>query len=299
MDKLRAMQMAVRIADEGSLTAAAADLRTSLAAVVRGLAALEAEVGARLFHRTTRRVTPTPEGTRYLARCRDILAQVAEADADLADGGGPPRGPLVVTEPVLFGERHVAPLLVRFAQAHPQVRCRLLLLDRFVDLVDEGVDVGLRIGELEDSTHVAQTVGEVRTRVVASAACLRRHGTPREPVALRELPCIVVDGERERTWTFRHEGRRVRVPVEASLSFNHAGAALQACEAGAGFAQLLSYQVDDAVAARRLRAVLAGFEAPPQPVRLIHPPGRRLPSRTRAFLDLAATELRARLSRAR
>jgi DNA-binding transcriptional LysR family regulator len=297
MDKLRAMQMAVQIADDGSLTAAAASLRTSLAAVVRALAALEAEVGQRLFHRTTRRVVPTPEGTRYLARCRDILAAVAEADADLAEDAGPPRGPLVVTAPVLFGERHVAPILVRFAQAHPGVRCRLVLLDRFVNLVEEGVDVGVRIGELDDSSIVAQTVGHVRTRVVASAACLRRHGTPREPAALRERPCLVVDGERERSWGFQHEGRRLRVAVEPALSFNHAGAALQACEAGAGFAQLLSYQVDEAVAAKRLRALLAEFDAPPQPVRLVHPPGRRLPARTRAFLDEAAAALRQALGR--
>lgn len=298
MDKLRAMQMAVQIDDDGSLTAAAASLRTSLAAVVRGLAALEAEVGARLFHRTTRRVVPTPEGTRYLARCRDILAAVAEADADLAEGAGPPRGPLVVTAPVMFGERHVAPLVARFAMAHPEVRCRLLLLDRFVDLVDEGVDVGVRIGDLEDSSLVARRVGEVRTRVVASAACLRRHGTPREPADLARLPCLLVDGARERAWTFQHEGRRLRVPVEPAMSFNHAGAARTACEAGAGFAQLLSYQVDDALASNRLKAVLPGWDALPQPVSLVHPPGRRLPSRTRAFLDAAAAELRAALANA-
>jgi DNA-binding transcriptional LysR family regulator len=283
--------MAVQIADEGSLTAAAAALRTSLTAVVRGLAALEAEVGARLFQRTTRRVVPTPEGVRYVARCRDILAAVSEADAVLADAAGTLRGPLVVTAPVGFGERHVAPLVARFARAHPEVRCRLLLLDRFVNLVEEGVDVAVRIGELEDSSLVSRTLGQVQARVVASAACLRRHGLPRDPAALRERPCIAVDGERERAWTFLRAGRRLRVAIEPALSFNHAGAARLACEAGAGFAQLLSYQVDDAIAARRLRAVLADFDPPPQPVRLLLPPGRRLPSRTRAFVDLAAESL--------
>ena len=295
MDKLRAMQMAVQIEEDGSLTAAAGSLGTSLAAVVRGLAALEEHLGARLFHRTTRRVVPTPEGERYLARCRDILAAVAAADADLAEG--PPRGPLVITAPVLFGERHVAPLVTRFAQAHPEVRCRLVLLDRFVDLVDEGVDVGVRIGDLADSSLVARTVGEVRTRVVASRSCLRRHGAPETPQDLRDRPCLGVDGARERAWTFQQDGRRVKVAVTPAMSFNHAGAARIACEAGAGFAQLLSYQVDEAVASRRLVPVLTGFEAPPQPVRLIHPPGRPLPSRTRAFVEMAAASLRGALGR--
>ena len=296
MDKLRALQVAVQVADDGSLTAAAASLRLSLTAVVRTLAALEAEVGVRLFQRTTRRLSPTPEGARYVARARDILAAVAEADSALADDAGAPRGPLVITAPVLFGERHVAPLVTRFALAHPHVRCRLLLLDRFVDLVEEGVDVAVRIGDLPDSTLAGPTLGHVRTRVVASPACLRRHGIPRTPAELRARPCLVVDGERDRAWTFAVAGRRAHVTVAAAMSFNHAGAALQACEAGAGFAQLLSYQVDPAIAARRLRAVLLEAEAPPQPVRLLAPQARRLPARTRAFIEMAREVLGAALA---
>lgn len=293
MDKLRAMQMAIQIADQGSLTAAAETLRTSLAAVVRGLAALEAEVGARLFQRTTRRVAPTPEGARYVARCRDILAAVAdaEAEASLADADAQPRGPLVVTAPVLLGESHVAPLLTRFVRAHPRVTGRLLLLDRYVNLIEEGVDVAVRIGTLADSTLVARTLGAVRTRVVASPACLKRHGVPQAPEDLRDRPCIAVDGERDRTWSFRTGGRRRHVVIDPVLSFNHAGAALRACEDGAGFAQLLSYQVDAAVRAGRLKAVLAEAEEPPQPVQLVWPQARLLPARTRAFVDVAHTAL--------
>ena len=185
MDKLRAMKTFVQIADDGSLTAAAAALGMSLPAVVRSLAALEAQLGARLFQRTTRRLALTQEGLQYLARSRDILAAVAEADASLADETQAPRGQLTITAPVLLGQRVVAEFVTRFVAANPGLHCSVQLLDRFVDLVDEGVDVGIRIGALADSSLVALRVGEVRHSVVASPAFLRRHGMPDHPGALR------------------------------------------------------------------------------------------------------------------
>ena len=194
MDKLRAMKTFVQIADDGSLTAAAAALGMSLPAVVRSLAALEAELGARLFQRTTRRLALTQEGLQYLARSRDILAAVAEADASLADETQAPRGQLTITAPVLLGQRVVADFVTRFVAANPRIRCSVQLLDRFVDLVDEGVDVGIRIGALEDSSLVALRLGEVRQVVVASPQFLRRTGTPRHPSELRARPCVRLAG---------------------------------------------------------------------------------------------------------
>jgi DNA-binding transcriptional LysR family regulator len=291
MDKLRAMKTFVQIADDGSLTAAAATLGLSQPAVVRALAALEAELGTRLFQRTTRRLALTQEGRQYLARCRDILAAVTEADASLAAEAAEPRGQLVVTAPVLLGQRVVSGLVAAFAQRHPGVRCSVQLLDRMMDLVEEGVDVAIRIGALADSSLVASRLGQVRQRVVASPACLRRHGTPAHPDELRALPCVRLSGPTRPGWPFQDGGRRLHVAVDGALDFNHAGAALHACEGGAGFGQFFSYQLDEALQARRLRAVLAEFEPPPLPVAIVYPNARLLPSRTRAFVDMARETL--------
>jgi len=264
MDKLKAMQTFVQIAEDGSLTAAAASLEMSLPAVVRGLAALEAEVGARLFQRTTRRVALTQEGAHYLARCRDVLAAVAAADASLA---------------------------ARFVQENPAVRVSVLLLDRMVNLVEEGVDLGIRIGTLQDSTLVARALGEVRQVVVASPAFLRRHGVPRHPSELRERPCVRLSGPLRPGWRFDEGGRRMHVAVDGPLDFNHAGAALRACETGLGFGRFFGYQVQEAVQAKRLRIVLEEFEPPREAVQLVYPHARMLPARTRAFVEAAQREL--------
>ena len=291
MDKLRAMKTFVQIADDGSLTAAAAALGMSLPAVVRGLAALEAELGARLFQRTTRRLALTQEGLQYLARSRDILAAVAEADASLADEAQAPRGLLTITAPVLLGQRVVAEFVTRFVAANAGIRCSVQLLDRYVDLVDEGVDVAVRIGALEDSSLVALRLGEVRHVVVASPPFLRRHGTPGHPSELRTRPCVRLAGPARPGWAFHDAGRKLHVAVDGPLDFNHAGAALLACEQGAGFGQFFSYQAQEAVQAKRLRIVLAAFEPPRQPVSIVYPNARLLPARTRAFIDAARREL--------
>ncbi|MEP6503722.1 MAG: LysR family transcriptional regulator [Betaproteobacteria bacterium] len=291
MDKLRALTTFVQIADDGSLTAAASSLGMSLPAVVRTLAALEAELGARLFQRTTRRLSLTQEGLQYLARSRDILAAVAEADAGLADIAQAPRGLLTITAPVLLGQRVVADVVTRFVRANPDVRCSVQLLDRFVDLVDEGVDVGIRIGALEDSSLVALRLGEVRHCVVASPAFLRRHGTPRHPTELRTQTCVRLAGPIRPGWAFQDAGRRLHVAVDGPLEFNHAGAALLACEEGAGFGQFFSYQLPDALHARRLRIVLEAFEPARLPVSIVYPNARLLPARTRAFIDAARRDL--------
>ena len=291
MDKLKAMKTFAQIADDGSFTAAAASLGMSLPAVVRSLAALEAELGARLFQRTTRRVALTQEGLHYLGRCRDVLGAVADADASLANVAQTPRGQLTVTAPVLLGQHAVADFLSRFVRANPQIRCNALLLDRYVNLVDEGVDVGIRIGALDDSSLVAVKLGEVRHMVVASPAWLRRHGTPGHPAALREHACVRLAGPLKPGWAFQDAGRRLHVAVDGPLAFNHAGAALRACENGLGFGQFFSYHVQDALQARRLRIVLEDFEPARLPVNIVYPNARLLPARTRAFVDAARREL--------
>jgi DNA-binding transcriptional LysR family regulator len=292
MDKLKSLQTFVRIADLGSLTAAAAALGTSAPSVVRQLAALEHHLGTRLFQRTTRRVALTAEGRSYLARCREVLALLAEAETALQADGGEVRGHLTITAPVMFGEQHVAAVVAAFVQQHPQVSVELLLLDRYVNLVEEGVDAGIRIGELADSTLVATRLGAVRPLVVASPSWLKRHAAPTDPEQLREAECISFSGERECDWVFVRDGRRSRVPVRGRLGFNHPGAALRACEAGAGIGWFLSYQVRDALRCGRLKVVLPEFGTSSQAVQWVMPQARLVPARLRAFADMAAKALR-------
>lgn len=291
MDKLRHLHCFVAIAERGSLTAAAAALGVSLPTVVRQLAALEAHLGARLIERTTRRMALTAEGQAYLSRCRDALALLAEADHSLQAQDNAVRGLLRVTAPVLFGEMHVAALLARLTLQHPALHTDLLLTDRFVSLVEEGMDVGIRIGPLRDSSLVAVPLGTVRSLVVASPAWLAQHGPPHEPIALRNCDCLSSGDGHDSTWLFQRAGRGLRVPVRSRLRFNHPGAALRACEAGAGVGMFLSYQVREAVDAGRLCVLLADFERPAEPVQLVLPQARLLPARTRAFIDAARAAL--------
>jgi DNA-binding transcriptional LysR family regulator len=296
MDKLKSLQTFVRIAELGSLTAAAAALGTSAPSVVRQLAALERHLGTRLFQRTTRRVALTPEGRTYLARCRDLLALLADADAELQAEGSEVRGHLKITAPVLFGEQHVAAVVAAFVKQHPQVSVDLLLLDRYVNLVEEGVDAGIRIGELADSSLVATRLGAVRPLVVASPAWLASHVAPTQPDHLRDAECISYNGEREGDWVFLHEGRRLRVPVRGRLGFNHPGAALRACEAGSGVGWFLSYQVLEALRGGRLKVLLRDFGTVSQPVQWVMPQSRLVPARLRVLLDATVLALRPMLT---
>jgi DNA-binding transcriptional LysR family regulator len=291
MDKFRAMQTFVRIADAGSLTAAARELGASLPAVVRALAAYEHSLGVRLFHRTTRRITLTEEGRQHLERCRHVLSVLEEAEAALGAQAAAPAGQLRITAPVLFGQMYVAPVVTRFVQRHPGLKCTLLLLDRVVNLLEEGLDLGIRIGRLDDSSLVAQSLGEVRRVVVATPAYLRRHGTPRHPRELQQANCIRVLSPRTAWGDFQENGRIFQVPVQGNLEFNHVWPAVQACAEGAGFGMFFSYQVEPLVERKELRIVLEAFELPPRPISIVYPHARLVPARTRAFIEFARAEL--------
>lgn len=291
MDRLRAMQTFVRIADTGSLTAAARELGNSLPAVVRALAAYEAHLGVRLFHRTTRRVSLTEEGRQHLERSRQVLAALDDAESALRAEAAAPAGHLQITAPVLFGQMYVAPVVTRFVQQHPGMRCSLLLLDRIVNLLEEGLDLGIRIGRLEDSSLVAVPLGEIRRVVVATPAFLRRHGTPRHPRELQRANCVRVLSARANWGDFQENGRTFQVPVSGNLEFNHVWPAVQACAEGAGFGMFFSYQVEPMLRDQRLRVVLEDFERPARPISIVYPHARLLPARTRAFIDFARQEI--------
>ncbi|HMI90432.1 MAG TPA: LysR family transcriptional regulator [Polyangiales bacterium] len=292
MDKLKAMQTFAAIADQGSLTAAARTLGGSLPAVVRSLAALEAQLGVRLFNRTTRRVALTEDGRRYLERCRHVLSAVDEAERAVTGDASAPSGRLTVTAPVLFGQLHVAPAISRFLRRHPQVEVNALLLDRVVDLLDEGIDVGIRIGRLKDSSLVAQPLGSVRRVVVASPGLLRRHGVPQHPRELASANCLRFAGGGALGWTFHENGQSFKVTVGGNLRINHVAPLVDACAAGIGFGVFMSYQVADQLARNTLRIVLDRFEPPAQPIHVVYPQARLLPARARLFIDWIRRELR-------
>jgi DNA-binding transcriptional LysR family regulator len=297
MDRIEAMTVFAAVVDAGGFAAAARRLRLSPPAATRAIAALEARLGVRLLNRTTRRVSLTEPGARFLETVRRLLAELDAAEASAAGAAAEPMGELFLTAPVTFGRLHVAPVVGDFLTAHPGVTARLLLVDRTVGLVEEGVDAAVRIGALPDSSLQARKVGEVRRQVVASRAYLRRRGTPRHPRALAAHDVIAFSGIGSgRDWHFGVGRERLSVTVAPRLEVNDAAAAIALAERGDGLTRVLSYQAAASLAARRLVPVLEAFAPPPLPVQLVHPAGRFLPAKTRAFLDFAAARLRRRLA---
>jgi len=290
MDRFKAMQTFVEIAEQGSLTRAAESLGSSLPAVVRSLAALEAHLGVRLFHRTTRRLSLTEEGRHYLASAREVLLAADAADLALKAEAHEPAGQLTITAPVLFGHMYVGPAITRFMKRYDKVRCSVLLYDRTVNLLEENIDIGIRISPLQDSSLVAQTLGTIRRVVAASPDFLAQHGTPRHPRDLAGAACVRGRIDAPPQWQFHEGGKTVSVTPSNRLEFNHLAPAVEACAAGMGFGTFFSYQVLPYVAQGRLKLVLEDYEPPPRPVSVIYPSARLLPARTRAFIDWMKTE---------
>ncbi|MCP5407422.1 MAG: LysR family transcriptional regulator [Chromatiaceae bacterium] len=289
MDKLQAMAVFVQIAERGSLTAAAEVLDKSLPSVVRILASLEENLQTRLFNRTTRRIALTEEGRTYLESCRRLLADIDDAESALGQDETEPRGMITVTAPVRFGEMHVAPAVTRFLQHYTQVQVRLLLLDRVIDMLEEGVDVAVRIAPLTDSSLVAKPVGRIRQVVCASPKLIQEVGKPGRPKELAELPCIRFTGiSSGSVWHFFRDGKPVPVSVNGSLSCNQVNPAVNACIAGLGFGMFLCYQVMPAVRRGELELVLTDFEPDPLPLSLVFPHRRLSSTRLRIFVDWMA-----------
>ena len=284
MDKLRAIATFVRIVEAGSLTAAAAAQHLSGPAVVRQLASLERVLDVRLLNRTTRRIALTEEGREYYERCKRILAELDEADAAAGKRRAALRGELRVTAPVLFGRMHVAPLAAAFARRYPDLAIDLLLVDRVVNLLEEGLDVGVRIGMLADSSLVAVPLGEVRRVICASPRYLAR-------------ACLRFAGlGSTREWTFRNGAGRLTVPVRGPLSANHADVLIEACVDGLGIGNFLSYQVAPLVASGRLVLLLEDDLPAPVAVSILYPHARLLPARTRRFVDWLREQVPQRIA---
>ena len=287
MDRIDAMQAFVAVADLRGFAPAARKLGLSPSGVTRLVAALEDRLGVRLLQRTTRSVTLTDVGTRYLERARRILADVEEAEGSAEGERTRPSGRLVVSAPVGFGRLHVSPLMSAYLARYPDVSGELRLADRMINLVEDGVDLAVRIGHLADSSLVARQVGEMRRIVVASSAYLEQHGEPKAPGAIAAHATIQFGAmTASPEWRFVDQGRDIRVACAPRFATNSADAAIQYAEQGGGLTRVLAYQAADAIKAGRLKIVLQKFEQPPLPVHLVYPTSRLLSAKVRAFVDL-------------
>jgi DNA-binding transcriptional LysR family regulator len=292
MDRLRAMQVFVRIVESGSLTAAAEALGVSVPSVVRSLAALERAVGVRLLNRTTRRSSLSDEGREYYESCRRVLSEVEAADAALSARRVEPKGRLRLTAPVMYGRLCVAPVVVEFATRYPGVEVELVLLDRVVDLVEEGMDAAIRISRLPESSLVAVRVGETRRVLCAAPAYLRSAGTPETPADLAHHRCILFTGlTSSNEWSFAGEPP-TRVLIRAMLRTNQFDVAIGAVLQGLGCGQFLCYQVRALMEKGEVTRILGEFEPPPVPIQIVYPHARLLSPNVRAFVDIAVARLR-------
>lgn len=290
MDRLDELAIFVAVVQHGSLAAAGRKLRRSAPAVTRAIASLEQRFGARLVERTTRRLAPTEAGLRLAERAHLLLTDYQAAVLDTADTQL--TGLLRITSPVQFGRRHVAPVVMAFLDRYPQMQIEMVLNDRNLDLIDEGLDVAVRIGHLQDSSRVARRLGQVSRVTVASPDYLARRGEPQEPAQLAEHDTIVGTQRASlREWRFGPQENGERVRLTPRLLLNDVETQLLAVRAGKGIARLLSYQVADDLAAGTLVRLLPAFEPLPMPVQLVAQNMQRMPLKVRTFWDYAWQEL--------
>lgn len=288
------MTVFVTVAEEESFAAAARRLRMSPPAVTRSIALLEQRLGVRLLTRTTRLVRTTDAGSRYLQDARRILLEADEADEAAAGVNATPRGHLAVTAPVLFGKIYVMPIITAYHLSFKETTISALFVDRVVSLVDEGLDVGIRIGELPDSSLRAIRVGQVRRVVCASPAYLKKHGAPEVPADLTRHPVVAATSvSAGAEWTFARGKQKIGVRLSPRILVNTNDGALEAAKNGFGLTRLISYQVANELAAGTLETVLTDYEEASLPVHVIHRESHHGSAKVRSFVDLAVEKLRA------
>ncbi len=294
MDRLESMSVFVAVVAAGSFSAASRQLRMPLPTVSRKVAEIESHLNAKLLVRSTRKLVLTEAGQAYVEDCKRILEAVTEAERGASGQYNAPQGELTITAPIVFGRLHVLPVVAEFLREYARVDVRLLLIDRALNLVEDRLDLAVRIGALADSRLVASKVGQIRRVVCASPGYLEEHGTPKTPQDLLKHECVTFTGLTDAgSWGFRdHQTVRVR----SRLTTSTAEAAIDATLAGVGLTCTLSYQIADAVKAGQLAVVLRKFEPPPLPVSLIYVHESRITAKLRAFVDFAAPRLRARLT---
>lgn len=294
MDRFHEMAVFVAVAEEASFAAAGRRLRMSPPAVTRAVAFLEERLGVRLLTRSTRQVRTTDAGARYLEDARRILLEADEADEAVVGINATPRGHLAVTAPALFGKLYVMPIITAYQRAFRETTVSALFVDRVVNLLDEGLDIGIRIGQLPDSSLRAIRVGQVRRLICASAGYLKKHGVPKTPADLaghQIIAATAVSAGSE--WTFTNGKQKIGVKISPRILVNTNDGAIEAARDGFGLTRLLSYQVANELGAGKLKTVLSEYEEAPLPVHVVHREGRHGSAKVRSFVDLAVEKLRA------
>lgn len=299
MDRLEAMSIVLLTVEKGSLTAAAKALNMPLPTVSRKVSELETYLGTKLLQRSTRKLTLTDAGENYVSGVRRIMEDIDEVERAASGEYTTPRGELVLTAPMLFGQMYILPIVTDFLAAYPEINVRLLLSDRNLHLYDDHVDMAVRLGALPDSSMIATRVGSMDTLVCASPDFLAAHGVPKHPKDLEALPCVVFAGPSTTTWSFQdpESKRKFEVNITPRLSVTGAEAAIQAALRRTGLTRVFRYHCADELRAGSLVQVLQEFDVAPIPVHLVHAAHGMLPLKMRVFLDFAANQLRSVLSK--
>jgi DNA-binding transcriptional LysR family regulator len=297
MDRLEAMSIIVAVTETGSFSAASRVLKTPVATVSRKVAELETRLQAELFQRSSRQMTLTDAGRSYMEACKRIIEQVDEAEREVSGEYRTPKGDLAVTTPWGLGHMHLLPMAVEFLRAYPEISLRLVMTDRVVSTVDEGIDVAIRIGNLPDSNMIATRVGSIRVVMCASPSYLESRGSPKAPSDLLHHDCITVDSlAPPASWRFADGGRPVFAPIRSRLCVNTSEAAIQAAIAGAGMARVMSYKMETARREGTLRILLEEFEEDPLPVNIVYAQRKLMPLKLRTFLNWVGPRLKERLA---
>ena len=297
MDRLDAMSLLVAVVESGSLSAAGRKLGIPLATVSRKISDLEAHIKTRLLNRSTRQLTLTDAGRAYVTACKRILEEVSEAERAASGEYSSPKGELIITAPIVFGRLHVLPVIAEFLKTYPDVDIRFMLTDHTLGLLENHVDLAVRVGDLADSSLIAIRIGMIRNVICASPGYFAEHGTPKTPHDLINHVCITFASLMSSdNWIFKKERSEISIPVHSRLVVNTAEAAIDAAIAGAGLTRVLSYQVDNAIQTGALVTTLEQFEPALLPVNFLYVRQPILPLKLRAFIDFAVPRLRAKLN---
>jgi DNA-binding transcriptional LysR family regulator len=292
VDRIEAIRTLIAAVDEGSLSAASRKLNVPLPTVSRRVSDLEAYLGSQLVVRTSRKLLLTETGENYLHVVRQVLEDLTEAERVASGEYRAPRGELIVTAPIMFGEKHVAPLIYEFLRSYVDVTVRLVLFDSVIDLVESRIDVGVRIGHFPESTLIARRVGEIQWVVCASPEYLARRGIPSIPSELSAHDCVAMEGLQDyRDWFFAGPDGTQRYAITPRFSANTADAVVAAAVAGVGVARVMSYQAAAHIKSGSLIALFGNMAPPPMPVRLVRARQPYQPLKLRTFLDFIAPRL--------
>jgi DNA-binding transcriptional LysR family regulator len=293
MDRLEAMSVLVAVSEAGSISAASRKLKVPLATISRKVSELEAHLNVRLLMRSNRQITLTEAGEIFVAVSRRILQDLGEAEREVSDEQKILKGELVLSAPIALGRFHLLPVAIDFLRDHPSIDVRMMLVDRRLNMIEDHIDIGLRVGELNDFSLVAKKVGTVRRVVCASPAYLKRRGIPRTPDDLKHHDCITFENTLSpQTWSLNVGKTEKPFPVHSRLVVSTAEAATDAAVAGIGLTRMLDYQIAAQLREGTLELVLESFKSPAKPVHLIYEAGRHLPLKIRTFLDYASPRLK-------